>query len=133
MKFLICLFGLYFLNMTLYCYSQSNVNFSTCEQYEKADKRLNITYQKILEEYKKDTVFINSLKKSQRIWILFRDSELKMKYPENDVMYNYGSMYTMCVCSYLEELTLDRIKKLELWLLGVKNEEGCNGSIKNIM
>jgi uncharacterized protein YecT (DUF1311 family) len=76
-----------------------------------------------------DTIFIKNLKSSQRIWITFRDAELKMKYPEREPGW-YGSIHPMCVSSYLAELTNERIKTLKEWIEGIEEGESCGGSIR---
>ena len=112
-----------------FCQTQFEMNQQSGNSFEKADKELNEIYKKILFEYKSDIAFIKNIKASQRIWITFRDAELKMKLPERKPGW-YGSMHPMCVSGYLEKLTRDRIKTLKEWLQGVEEGEGCGGSIK---
>ena len=109
--------------------TQFEMNQSANNDFLKADKDLNSVYQKIIKEYKSDIKFIKNLKTSQKIWIQFRDSEMKVKFPETEDSY-YGSVFPMCWSSYIEELTKERIKKLKIWIDG--NEEGdvCSGSVK---
>jgi uncharacterized protein YecT (DUF1311 family) len=102
---------------------QANVSF------QKADKELNALYQKIVLKYKDDPVFIASLKAAQRLWIQFRDAELKMKYPPRE-QGHYGSVYPMCYSACKEELTRQRIKTLQQWLEGVEEGDVCAGSVK---
>jgi uncharacterized protein YecT (DUF1311 family) len=102
---------------------QANVSYQT------ADKELNTVYQKIVLKYKDDPAFIASLKAAQRLWIQFRDAELKMKYPPREKGY-YGSVYPMCYSAYKEELTRQRIKTLQQWLEGVEEGDVCAGSLK---
>jgi uncharacterized protein YecT (DUF1311 family) len=109
--------------------TQADMNRDANESYKKTDKELNEIYKTILSEYKSDTVFIKNLKASQRIWVAFRDAELKVKYPETDTRY-YGSVYPMCVSSYLEKLTHERIKTLREWTEGVEEGDVCNGSVR---
>jgi uncharacterized protein YecT (DUF1311 family) len=126
-KLLLLFFGL---NCAIsYSQTQTEMNKESMNSFEKADKELNEVYRKILIEYKADTIFIKNLKSSQRIWIIFRDAELKMKYPERERGW-YGSMHSMCVSSYLAGLTSERIKTLKEWLEGIEEGEGCGGSIK---
>jgi uncharacterized protein YecT (DUF1311 family) len=99
------------------------------DAYKKTDKKLNEVYQAILKAYKSDTEFIKNLRTSQRIWITFRDAEVKVKYPDREDGY-YGSIHPLCVSLYLEELTLDRISTLNLWLKGSEEGDACSGSIK---
>jgi len=97
--------------------------------YQKSDKELNQTYQKILKEYNEDIVFIRNLKNAQRIWVQLRDAELKSKYPNTDPNY-YGGMHPMCEYYYLTELTNERIKRLKVWLIGIEEGDICIGSVK---
>lgn len=114
---------------TCYGQTQAEMNKQANANYQKADKELNDVYKKILVEYKADAPFITNLKASQRIWISFRDAELKMKYPEREGNY-YGSMHPVCQAAYLEELTCQRTAKLQQWLTGTKDESACSGSIQ---
>ena len=101
------------------------------DEYLKVDKDLNKTYQKILLEYKSDTLFIINLKKAQRIWIQFRDAELAMKYP-NDVKDNYKDLPPICISTYLTKLTFERIRTLSAWTYRNREEDDCIGSIRNL-
>ena len=109
--------------------TQAELNTMQYESYKKTDKKLNEVYQAILKAYKSDTEFIKNLRSSQRIWITFRDSEVKVKYPDREAGY-YGSIHPLCVSLYLEELTLDRISTLTQWLKGTEVGDACSGSIK---
>lgn len=53
------------LTLTFNCFSQTQaeMNKNTNEKYRKADNELNVVYQKILIEYKSDSIFIDRLKK----------------------------------------------------------------------
>ncbi|MBK7408551.1 MAG: DUF1311 domain-containing protein [Saprospirales bacterium] len=115
--------------LTGFSQTQVEMNREANESYKKADKELNDIYKTILTEYKSDTVFIKNLQTAQRIWITFRDAELKVKYPETDTRY-YGSVYPMCVSIYLEKLTRERITTLKAWTEGVEEGDACNGSLK---
>ncbi len=117
--------------LSLNCYSQTQIemNKDAKEYYQKADNELNDIYRQILAEYKSDTTFLNNLKASQRIWIAFRDAELKVKYPEVDPRF-YGSVYPMCVSNYLEKLTRERINTLKEWIDGIEEGDACIGSAK---
>jgi uncharacterized protein YecT (DUF1311 family) len=99
------------------------------DSYKKTDKKLNEVYQAILKAYKSDTEFIKNLRASQRIWMNFRDAEVKVKFPDREEGY-YGSIHPLCVSAYLEELTLDRVSTLSQWLKGSEEGDACSGSIK---
>jgi uncharacterized protein YecT (DUF1311 family) len=115
--------------LSIFSQSQAEMNEKANEAFKKADKELNEIYKTILTDYKSDTLFIKNLKSSQRIWITFRDTELKVKYPETEAGY-YGCVYPMCVSIYLEQLTLDRIKTLKVWIDGIEEGDVCTGSVK---
>ena len=109
--------------------TQTEMNEQAYANYQKADKELNITYQKILKEYKTDTAFIKNLKATQRIWVQFRDAEAKALYPDREPGY-YGSIQPLCKYTYLTEFTAERTKRLKTWLDGVEEGDMCSGSVK---
>lgn len=109
--------------------TQAEMNQEARLSYRKTDKELNDLYQRILVEYQADTIFIRNLKVSQRIWITFRDAELKVKYPEREPGY-YGSIHPVCIANYLEQLTRERIKTLEIWVGGPEEGDACSGSVR---
>lgn len=112
-------------------FSQSQLELNQQEEknYQKADKALNDVYQAILKEYKEDTAFTKNLKTAQRIWIQFRDAELKAKYPDRPEAY-YGSVQPMCWSIYKTALTEERTKALRVWLTGIEEGDVCAGSVK---
>lgn len=121
-----------FLAFNLICFSQTQSEMikATNSDYEKADIELNNVYQKILTEYKSNSIFVDKLKKAQEIWITYRDAELEMKFPAEDKRGEYGSNYSMCASYFLEELTNERTEKLKVWLDGIEEGDVCFGSVK---
>ncbi len=121
-----------FLIFTITCFSQTQheMHKEADREYQKVDAELNNVYQKILTEYRSDTIFIDRLKKAQQIWISYRDAELEMKFPIENKQYGYGSAYPMCVSMFMKELTEERIAKLKVWIHGIKEGDICSGSIK---
>jgi uncharacterized protein YecT (DUF1311 family) len=113
----------------IFAQTQFEMNKEAGGNYLKADKELNLIYNKILKEYKSDTEFIKNLKASQIIWIKFRDSEMKVKFPDREVGY-YGSIQPVCRYSYLEKLTKIRTNDLKVWLTGIEEGDVCSGSVK---
>jgi uncharacterized protein YecT (DUF1311 family) len=101
--------------------SQLEITGKYCAIYEKTDAELNKVYQKVLQVYQTDAVFVEKMKKSQRAWIAFRDAHLDSLYPAEDSR-EYGSMFGMCYCQSQTEITQKRIAELKVWLDGV--EEG---------
>jgi len=119
-----------FLIATFSAYSQTQIELNNKAKvgYEKSDKELNQVYQKIIQVYKSDTVFLKTMREAQKQWIKFRDAQLKMKYPP----YPNADESTLPMCRYyyLEELTNARIKDLKRWIDGVEEGDVCSGSIK---
>ncbi len=95
MRTLSLLFLLSLLSFATYAQSQMEMNESAGKEYEKADKELNHIYQQILKKNAADTAFTKNLKIAQRIWVQFRDAEMKMKYPDREDGY-YGSIFPLC-------------------------------------
>lgn len=116
---------------TIFCVAQSqaDMNQDASKEYQKADKELNATYQQILKDYSKDPVFIANFKKAQKLWVQFRDAEMKAKYPDRGPGY-YGSVQPMCWSMYLTELTIERTTKLKVWITGIEEGDVCAGSVK---
>jgi uncharacterized protein YecT (DUF1311 family) len=108
--------------------SQTAMNVNAGRNYDKADKELNAVYRKILKEYTAQPLFIKKLKVAQRLWVQLRDAELAAKYPESG---SYGSAAPMCESIYLETLTRERTKFLQLWLTGIPEGDVCAGSVKS--
>jgi len=107
------------------------MNKEAYAEFNESDKLLNEIYKTILSEYKTDTIFVENLKKSQRIWIEFRDAEIEMKYP-NYAEKIYGSIHPTCRAFYLKELTDKRIETLKIWVGGTEEVDACCGSVKII-
>jgi len=110
-----------------YGQSQSAMNITANNSYKNADAELNTVYNKILKEYSGKTIFIKNIKTAQRLWVKLRDADLAARYPEKG---KYGSAEAMCRASYVESLTRERIKVLQVWLDGIPEGDVCNGSVK---
>lgn len=129
MRSAIIIFFLFMANYPLIAQTQYDLNSDAAESYRKADQELNTVYKQIIREYAGDSVFVSALKASQRVWVNFRDAELKMKFPPREEGF-YGSMHSMCVSSYLEQLTTERVLTLRQWLDGVDDEGDCTSSVR---
>jgi uncharacterized protein YecT (DUF1311 family) len=129
MKKIIYCFFFILLSIPGFSQTQLEMNEAENKRFLKADKELNQVYQQILKEYKQDTAFIRNLKASQRLWVQFRDAEVKMMYPDREPGY-YGSIHPMCWSIYKTELTSERVKKLRQWLSGQEEGDSCSSSIK---
>jgi len=129
MKTLLLFISFTFLLSRSFAQTQLELNDMQLKNYVAADSELNLTYQKIMKEYKDDTAFTKSLVASEKIWIKFRDAEMKMKYPDREPGY-YGSIQPMCWAIYLTQLTLERTATLKQWLEGIDEGDACAGSVK---
>lgn len=129
MKKFFCSILLIFISSYSFSQTQLEMNGTEHKKFLKADKELNRVYQTILKQYTSDTTFIKNFKASQRLWIQFRDAEMKTMYPDREPYY-YGSIHPMCWSIYKTELTNDRTKKLSLWIAGQKEGDPCSPSIK---
>lgn len=121
---LLCLFP-----VVNFAQTQNELNQTAYKDYLKSDRRLTQCYRKILKDYKNDTVFIKNFKNAQRVWYKLRDAEMKAKYPERPGEPD-GSSAPMCWNLYKEKLTRERIKHLNMWLLGTKEGDVCVGTEK---
>lgn len=106
--------------------TQSEMNSSAKKEYREADKKLNEIYQLVLKDYSGNKAFIQRMKEAQRLWVQFRDAQVKAMYP-NDTK-SYGSVYPMCEAIYLKELTEQRSDALRTWLNPPK-PDACQGSV----
>ncbi|MBV8254697.1 MAG: DUF1311 domain-containing protein [Chitinophaga sp.] len=107
--------------------TQAEMNKQANEAYKTADKQLNDIYQNIMKDYSANKTFTTNLRDAQRLWIQFRDAQVKAMYPEPAK--NYGSMFPVCKANYLTELTTQRIEALRVWINGLPPGETCSGSV----
>jgi len=127
--FCVLFLGSAYFSNALFAQTQLDMNDEAQSQYIQADQELNKVYATILNDYKTDAEFIKNFKAAQKLWIQFRDAEMKAKYPDRSEGY-YGSMHPLCWSHYLTELTLERTKKLKVWLVGTGAEgDPCAGSV----
>ena len=129
MKYLLCILTFAFCQIT-FGQTQSEMNQEAFAHYKEKDAEFNLVYSKILKEYSNEKDFIINLKKAQNLWIQFRDAELAMRFPKEDKLLHYGSVYTMCRSYILAEMTEERTNKLKVWLDGIEEGEVCLGTIK---
>lgn len=122
-------FTVVLLCITSLAQTQAEMNQGSCSKYKDADAEMNKMYKRILNEYKSKPIFIKKLKAAQRAWLRFRDAHLDSLYPAQNAT-EYGSVYPMCRCMVLEELTNQRKEQLLKWITGVEEGDVCSGSIK---
>jgi uncharacterized protein YecT (DUF1311 family) len=95
--------------------SQLEMNQCAFDDFSKADKELNRTYQSLLKKEADDQLFISKLRLAQKAWMAFRDAELEARFAcaERDVKLCWGSVYPTLVYSRNAELTRERTKQLK--------------------
>ena len=109
--------------------TQGDLDRQACNEYKKADAELNKVYQQVLTEYRADTLFVSKMKNAQRAWVAYRDAHLESLFPAADPR-EYGSVYPMCRCTALTQITKKRTAELRQWVVGIKEGDVCAGSVK---
>ncbi len=110
--------------------TQLEMNLEACEALKAAENSLDATFRRILSEYHDEEVFLDKFMAAQDSWMNFRDAHLAALYPEKDSQTAYGTIFALCRCNALLELTRDRIQVLEKWIEGVEEGDICAGSIR---
>lgn len=90
--------------------NQMQMNECAYQDFLKEDKALNRIYQSLKRKYKSNQTYLNNLKASQRLWIKFRDSELKLIYSceDKNIRMCFGSMYPLLYNGDKAEMTKAR-------------------------
>lgn len=94
--------------------NQLELNICALDDFSKADKDLNETYQSLIKKEGGNVVFISKLRLAQKAWIIFRDADVAARFacPEDNVRTCWGSAYTMSYLYRKAELTRERTKHL---------------------
>ncbi|MEY4464265.1 MAG: hypothetical protein RLZZ81_1236 [Pseudomonadota bacterium] len=104
--------------------TQGDMNYCAGEEYKKVDKKLNQIYQEILKHISEEQV--NLLKKSQNLWIKYRDAECEF---QSSGVYG-GSVYPMILLMCFTGKTEGRIKEFEAMLKCEEGDLSCPFIIK---
>lgn len=128
LSYLFLIIQLLGINFNLYAQSQMELNEDACQQLQSVDNEMNQAYQKVLSQYQNDKLFTAAFTKAQRQWLQFRDAHVASIYPEANKD-EYGSVYTMCHCNAMAEITSTRLNQIKRWLDGVKEGDVCVGSV----
>lgn len=108
--------------------TQSEMNAEACNKLKIADAELNRIYQQVLAAKAADAEFAKAFREAQRAWISFRDAHVRSIFPDPDPR-AYGSVYTMCRCGVLDQITTQRAKEMQqLWIDGLDEGDVCTGS-----
>lgn len=110
--------------------TQMEMTVDACETYKAVDDMMENTYLRILSEYQDDEIFMEKFKAAQSAWIVYRDAHLAALFPEEDNYVEYGSMYPVCRCTVLKNLTEYRFELLKIWEQGAEEGDICVGSIR---
>jgi uncharacterized protein YecT (DUF1311 family) len=95
--------------------NQLELNACASDEFAKADKELNQTYQALIKKESDDQLFISKLRVAQKAWLAFRDADLEAMFAcsNADVRICWGSMYPMSFFYRKAELTRERTKHLQ--------------------
>lgn len=97
--------------------SQIELNACAYDNFVKADKKLNETYQTLIKKSGNKN-YIQKLRKSQRAWVKFRDAELELMFAcdDKDMRICWGSMFGMLHPAAKQKLTEERAKRLQHYI-----------------
>lgn len=100
--------------------NQAQMNQCAYQDFQKADRQLNIVYKALRKKNITDKEYLQNLKASQRLWIKFRDAELKMIFtcPHKNSRICFGTMYELLFYEAQKDLTLERVKNLKKYVEG---------------
>lgn len=107
--------------------SQDDMNRAACADQKNAEQKLNKVYAQILTKYHADKAFIKYMKQSQRAWLAYRQARVKSLYPHKNSA-EYGTVYPMCHCNGITEMTVARVGELEQWTEGIEIGDVCTGT-----
>jgi uncharacterized protein YecT (DUF1311 family) len=114
--------------------SQAEMNEEEGSNYKRAWNRMNIILDSIhilynqkdvFSEEKQNISFFKSLEFSQKNWLAYYESLVELKYPKDELG---GSANLMCETDYRTTLINQRIRDLNLWLMGTPQGEVCSGT-----
>ncbi|KJW03429.1 hypothetical protein REIP_1462 [Rickettsia endosymbiont of Ixodes pacificus] len=89
--------------------TQGDMHYCADEEYKKVDKELNQIYQEILKHISDKQEQVNLLKKSQNLWIKYREAECKF---QSFGVYG-GSVYPMILLMCFTKKTKSVSKNLK--------------------
>ncbi len=95
--------------------SQAELNACAADDFKRADKELNATWQALLRKEAADKVFTAKLRTAQKAWLAFRDAELEAHFAcdSDDSRMCWGSMEGMSYLMRKKDLTQQRTKMLK--------------------
>jgi uncharacterized protein YecT (DUF1311 family) len=112
--------------------TQPEMTADACRELQRVETEMQKTLDQIAREqpYAKDAIFLAKLNAAQKAWVEFREAHLEALYPADRKRETYGSVYRMCRCVALTELTKKRVEGLKKWIDGERAQEACVGSVR---
>jgi uncharacterized protein YecT (DUF1311 family) len=108
--------------------TQAAMTETACNKLKSAETALNRTYEQVLKVKATDADFVKAFREAQAAWVAFRDAHVRAIYPDPDPR-AYGTVYPMCRCAVLEQMTTQRARELRhLWVDGTEEGDVCTGS-----
>ncbi|AVR97860.1 lysozyme inhibitor LprI family protein [Pseudoduganella armeniaca] len=94
---------------------QPELEACAADDFKKADKELNATWQALLRKEAEDKVFTAKLRTAQKAWLAFRDAELEAHFAcdSDNSRVCWGSMEGMSYLMRKRDLTQQRTKMLK--------------------
>jgi uncharacterized protein YecT (DUF1311 family) len=86
------------------------------DDFNRADKELNKTYQALIKKEANDQLFVSKLRTAQKAWLAFLEADLDAQFAcpeEESKLVCWGSMYPMSYLTRKTELTRERTKHLQ--------------------
>lgn len=97
--------------------TQIEMNVCAGEDYQKADKKLNETWKKLMVKFKNDKTATTNLKKAQKAWVAFRDADIEAMFScASGDGGCWGSMESMLRSGELQAMTEARTKRLQHYI-----------------
>jgi len=96
--------------------TQQELEACARDDFNKANKELNRTYQALLKKEADDPLFVSKLRVAQKAWLTFLEADLDAQFAcpkEESKLICWDSMYPMSYLSRKAELTRERTKHLE--------------------
>ena len=101
--------------VSVFAQSQMELTERAYAEFASADAELNAVYQEIRAKYAANQKILTGLRDTQRLWIQFRDAQIKVLFPVpigGHMEKGYGSMYPMLLTQFQTYLTRERTLQL---------------------
>jgi hypothetical protein len=122
----------FFLLFSFVSFSQTQfeMNEEAKSEYLNSSHKLDSLILNIKKSYSEDSLFIEKFKLGQIHWKNYVESMIEARFPDENKLEYYGSVYPLCYYYLLKDYTDKRIEEISIWITGVKEGEACPGSVK---